>query len=127
IHFRRCPGHKGLNILQGRLGLPRSSRVVTLGSMRILPAIPSFFLLLCACTRSASAAEPSADTATPSGRQRLAADTSRTTADGATFVAPRDWWVETRTNAIILMPEGDSRLALVDVHAKDADAAGKSA
>jgi hypothetical protein len=42
-------------------------------------------------------------------------------------VAPRDWWIETRRNATILSPEGDSRLAIVDVHAKDADSAVKIA
>src|SRR5262252_4164964 len=60
-------------------------------------------------------------------RQQLASDTVRTTAAGATFVAPAGWWIETRGNTIILTPEGDSRLALVDVEEKDADAAVKSA
>ena len=60
-------------------------------------------------------------------REQLAADTPRTTPDGATFVAPRGWWIETRGKAIILTPEGDSRLALADVQVKDADGAVKSA
>src|SRR3954453_5506427 len=69
----------------------------------------------------------SAPAAKPSAREQLAADTPRTTPDGATFVAPGGWWIETRGNAVILTPEGDSRIALVDVHGKDADAAVKTA
>jgi hypothetical protein len=60
-------------------------------------------------------------------REQLASDTPRTTADGATFVAPEGWWIETLGNAVILIPEGDSRIALVDVHQKDPDSAVKSA
>jgi CubicO group peptidase (beta-lactamase class C family) len=59
--------------------------------------------------------------------RQLAADTSRTTADGATFVVPAGWWIETLSNAVVLIPEGDSRIALVDVHQKDPDSAVKSA
>src|SRR3954463_9992455 len=69
----------------------------------------------------------SAPAAKPSAREQLAADTPRTTPDGATFVAPGGWWIEKRTNAIILTPEGDSRIVLVDVRVKDADSAVKSA
>lgn len=66
--------------------------------------------------------------ATPSGaRERIAADTARTTPAGASFVAPAGWWLESRTNAVILVPEGDSRIGLVDVPEKDADAAVKKA
>jgi len=69
----------------------------------------------------------SAPAAKPAAREQLAADTPRATPDGATFVAPGGWWIETRGNAVILTPEGDSRIALVDVHGKDADAAVKAA
>jgi CubicO group peptidase (beta-lactamase class C family) len=62
----------------------------------------------------------------PAGEQ-LASDTKRATSDGATFVAPGGWWIETRANAVILTPEGDSRLGLVDVHTNDADVAVKIA
>ncbi len=63
----------------------------------------------------------------PAAREQLAADTPRTTPDGARFVAPGGWWIETRGNAVILTPEGDSRIALVDVPGKDPDAAVKIA
>src|SRR4029453_6412628 len=62
----------------------------------------------------------------PTGEQ-LAADTPRVTPDGARFVVPGGWWIETRGNAVILTPEGDSHIALVDVHEKDADVAVKTA
>ncbi|MPY87978.1 MAG: serine hydrolase [Luteitalea sp.] len=56
--------------------------------------------------------------------EKLAADTPRTTADGNRFVAPRDWSIRTSGPAVILeAPEGDSHIALIDVRAKDADAA----
>jgi CubicO group peptidase (beta-lactamase class C family) len=69
----------------------------------------------------------SAPAARPAAGEPLAADTPRATPDGATFVAPAGWWIETRGNAVILTPEGDSRIALVDVRGKDADAAVKTA
>src|SRR6266568_5412253 len=103
--------------------------MVTFVGMRTLFVIPLSLCFLYACTRAAigAAANPSPDAKTAPVREQLAADTPRTTPDGATFVAPGGWWIETRTNAIILTPEGDSRIALVDVHVKDADAAVKSA
>ena len=56
--------------------------------------------------------------------QALAADTPRTTVEGATFIAPAGWSVIVRGSATILTPpESDSHIALVDVHAPDADAA----
>jgi CubicO group peptidase (beta-lactamase class C family) len=46
------------------------------------------------------------------------------TVEGATFVAPAEWTVSVRGPATILeAPEGDSRLALVDVRAPGADSA----
>ena len=54
----------------------------------------------------------------------LAADTPKTTVPGNTFIAPAGWTVSVRGPATILAPpEGDSWIALVDVDAKDADAA----
>jgi len=54
----------------------------------------------------------------------LAADTPKTTVSGNTFIAPAGWTVEVRGPAtIVAPPEGDSWIALVDVTAKDADAA----
>jgi CubicO group peptidase (beta-lactamase class C family) len=56
--------------------------------------------------------------------ETLAADTPRTTVAGNKFIAPAGWTIEVRGPATILEPpEGGSRIALVDVKAKDADAA----
>jgi CubicO group peptidase (beta-lactamase class C family) len=77
--------------------------------------------------RPARGAEVSPAAATAPTGERLASDTPRATPDGATFVAPGGWWMETRGNAIILTPEGDSRLGLVDVHTNDVDVAVKIA
>ncbi len=54
----------------------------------------------------------------------LAADTPSSTVAGNTFIAPAGWTVSVKGPATILSaPEGDSWIALVDVEAKDADAA----
>jgi CubicO group peptidase (beta-lactamase class C family) len=56
--------------------------------------------------------------------EQLAADTPRTTVAGATFIAPAGWSVVVKGPATIIeAPEGDSRIALVDVKATDRDAA----
>jgi CubicO group peptidase (beta-lactamase class C family) len=60
----------------------------------------------------------------PTPPERLAADTPKTTVEGATFIAPAGWSITVRGAATILEPpEAESHLALVDVKAKDADAA----
>jgi hypothetical protein len=79
--------------------------------------------LLCISGRPARGADVSAATATTPPGELLASDTPRTTRYGATFVAPGGWWIEARGNAIVLSPEGDSHLVLVDVHRNDAAAA----
>src|SRR5437762_1826958 len=57
-------------------------------------------------------------------KERLAADTPKTTVAGNTFIAPAGWSIWVQGPATILeTPEGDSSLALVDVKAKDADEA----
>ena len=54
----------------------------------------------------------------------LAADTPSTTVAGHAFIAPAGWTVSVKGPATILAaPEGDSWIVLVDVEAKDADAA----
>jgi hypothetical protein len=54
----------------------------------------------------------------------LATDTALVTASGATFTAPAGWQVTTSGNRNVLEPpEADSRVALVDVRAANADAA----
>jgi CubicO group peptidase (beta-lactamase class C family) len=56
--------------------------------------------------------------------ERLAADAPRVTATGTTYTAPGGWTLSTRGPALVLEPpEGDSHLAVVEVRAKDADAA----
>jgi 3-mercaptopyruvate sulfurtransferase SseA/CubicO group peptidase (beta-lactamase class C family) len=68
--------------------------------------------------RSASAAHVAAPP------EHVAADTSRTTPGGATFTVPAGWTIVLRGSVVALdPPEPDSHLALVDVQAKDADAA----
>ncbi len=88
--------------------------------MNAMRAILSYSLLLLAFV------SPS-DSSAGSTREQLAVDTPRVTPGGATFVVPGGWWIETRGNAVVLTAEGDSQIALVDVHEKDADAAVKSA
>jgi CubicO group peptidase (beta-lactamase class C family) len=76
-----------------------------------------------------SFAQSPASTATPAitsapAAEHLAVDTPKTTVLGNTFIAPAGWTVSLRGPATILAaPEGDSWLALVDVAAKDAEAA----
>ena len=54
----------------------------------------------------------------------LTADTPEATVLGATFIAPAGWTLSVRGPATILeAPEGDSHIVLVDVRAKDSDAA----
>jgi CubicO group peptidase (beta-lactamase class C family) len=56
--------------------------------------------------------------------ERLTADTPKTTVAGNTFIAPAGWRIVVKGPATILeAPEAGSRIALVDVQAKDADAA----
>lgn len=66
-----------------------------------------------------AAAQP----APPAG-EVMTADTPKTTVAGNTFIAPAGWQLSVHGNATILTaPEGNSRVALVDVKAKDADSA----
>ncbi len=75
-------------------------------------------LALTSCTRAVLAAQASS---TP---EHLTADTPKQTVAGASFIAPADWTYSVRGPATILAaPEGDSRIALVDVRAPSADSA----
>ncbi|HEY5936025.1 MAG TPA: serine hydrolase domain-containing protein [Kofleriaceae bacterium] len=69
-------------------------------------------------------AKPLPTTTAPAKKETLSADTPRTTVTGNGFVAPAGWtiWVSGPAT-IVEAPEGDSRIALIDVKAKDADAA----
>jgi len=60
----------------------------------------------------------------PTKRETLSVDTPRATAAGTQFVAPAGWSLEAHDNVTILTPpEGGSYVTIVDVDAKDADAA----
>jgi hypothetical protein len=77
---------------------------------------------------AAPSAPPPAEPGDPAAGEPLAADTPMTTVEGATFIAPAEWSVSVRGPATILeAPEGDSRIALVDVRASGADAAVEAA
>jgi hypothetical protein len=79
----------------------------------------TFTFLLVACGLVQAAAQDSAP-----ATERLTGDTPKTTVLGNSFVAPAGWSVSVRGPATIVeAPEGDSRIVLVDVKAKDADAA----
>jgi CubicO group peptidase (beta-lactamase class C family) len=61
---------------------------------------------------------------TAASAERLPSDTAKTTVNGNAFLAPAGWSISVKGPATILeSPEGDSWIALVDVSAKDADAA----
>ena len=79
--------------------------------------VPALLLLVCGAAQSAAPDQAAA-------KERLSADTPKTTALGNTFIAPAGWSVSVRGPATIVeAPEGDSRIVIVDVRAKDADAA----
>jgi CubicO group peptidase (beta-lactamase class C family) len=89
-----------------------------------MKAIPLVCSALLACAPSGSAPAPVVPSPPASEREVLAADTPRTTVDGNGFVAPAGWSIATAGRAVILTaPEGGSHIALVDVAARDADAA----
>src|SRR5262245_49548115 len=59
-----------------------------------------------------------------SAPEKLTADTPKATVEGNTFIAPTEWTFSVRGPATIVQaPEGDLQIALIDVRAKDADAA----
>jgi CubicO group peptidase (beta-lactamase class C family) len=94
-----------------------------------LLAIGTLALALGGCKPAAESATPTkattdASASATAAAETLAADTPRTTVDGNAFVAPAGWSLETRGPARVLTaPEGGSRIALVDVAGKNADAA----
>jgi len=106
--------------------------------------LPLAFVTLAACSpapapsgptppvdtaQTSSPAPTSAPTVSPGPTQaavgeKLAADTPKTTVAGNTFIAPVGWTITVKGPATLLeAPEAGSRIALVDVQAKDADAA----
>ena len=78
------------------------------------------------CTNAASLPNAPSIASTTVGTATL--DTPGTTVDGNSFVVPAGWSTMTRGPAVILTaPEGGSHIALVDVTARDADAATAAA
>ena len=91
------------------------------GRMRRIVAV-----LLLACLPVGIGCGPSkaAQKDAGSAPEHLTADTPKQTVEGASFIAPAEWSVSVRGPATIIeAPEGDSRVALIDVHAPDADSA----
>src|SRR5262245_12583992 len=94
-------------------------------------------LLLVACHEAAPPVPPRTPAAAPVApvvksapkeaapvTERLSADTPRTTVEGNAFIAPGGWSITVRGQQTLLeAPEAGSRIALIDVHAKTADAA----
>src|SRR5262249_2207746 len=77
---------------------------------------------------AAPAPTPTVAAAPPTGKEHLAADTPKTTTEGSKFIGPADWDVTVKGSATIVSPTEDGNwIALVDVHAPDADAAVKLA
>jgi hypothetical protein len=85
-------------------------------------------LLCTACSHSGAAPTP-ASGGSAAASQPLAANTPRQTQSGATFTAPAGWTVLDGAAGVtvLVFPEGDSRLALVEVRAATAEAAAEAA
>lgn len=76
-------------------------------------------LLLASCVALGQTQPSSLPGASPQPAERLAADTPKTTVNGNTFIAPKDWLLTVKGPATILeAPEANSWIALVDVSAK---------
>ena len=84
-------------------------------------------LVIWACPWVAAAQTPAGPPPTAAAKpapEKLAADTPRTTAGGATFTAPREWSITVDGATIVLLaPDGDSRIAIVESSATEPDAA----
>ena len=85
------------------------------------------FLLIIVLHLYVGSTAVNAQTPVESAGTFLKSDTLSKTPDGATFIAPKGWSIETRGNAVILTAEGDSKIALVDLDSNDADAAVNAA
>ena len=90
----------------------------------------AFALPVSLAAAGAAAQAPGQQTAPPAApaaslaSEKLAADTPRTTPGGTNFKAPAGWTIATKGSMVVLAPpEPDAQLAIVDVEAKDADAA----
>jgi CubicO group peptidase (beta-lactamase class C family) len=68
-------------------------------------------------------ASPTALSSKPAG-EKLATDAPRTTAAGTTFTAPKDWSITVDGSVVVLLaPDGDSRIGIVEPAATEPDAA----
>jgi CubicO group peptidase (beta-lactamase class C family) len=84
-------------------------------------------LVIWACPWVAAAQPPAGPPPAAAAKpapEKLAADTPHTTAGGATFTAPREWSITVDGATIVLLaPDGDSRIAIVESSATEPDAA----
>lgn len=97
---------------------PMSRRTMFTLGLVLLAAVP-------ALAQQAAPAAPATVKAAPAlASERVEKDTPRATPGGATFMVPAGWTMTTKGSVVILdPPERDSHLAVVEVKAKDADAA----
>src|SRR5262244_667085 len=80
--------------------------------------------ILCALVTLAAFVHTSAQEPAKPAPERVAADTPRTTAGGATFTVPSGWSISANKNLVVLEPpETDTHIAIVDSQAADAAAA----
>ncbi len=103
-----------------RLALLISAAACCAAPPRANPAAP----LPAVAEHPAPAPSAPPEGAVTSPPETLTADSQRTTAEGATFIAPAGWTIRSRDKVIILdAPEAGSHIALVDVRVADPDAA----
>ena len=85
-------------------------------------------LVIWACPLAPASAQtppgPPPTAASKPAPETLPRDTPRTTAGGATFTAPKDWSIAVDGAVVVLLaPDGDTRVAIVESSATDPDAA----
>ncbi len=80
-------------------------------------------VLVCALPALVLAQEP-APAASKPAPEKLAADSPRTTSRGTTFTAPREWSLSADGPVVVMLaPDGESRIAIVEAAAAEPDAA----
>ena len=83
----------------------------------------AFFVLAGATIAQDTSATTPAAATTPRAAAVMPRDTAQTTSDGHGFIVPAGWSIRRNGAATIVeAPEAGSRIALIDVAAKDADA-----
>jgi CubicO group peptidase (beta-lactamase class C family) len=84
--------------------------------------VPLLVIWACPLVPASAQAPPAA--ASKPAPEALARDTSRTTAGGVTFTAPKDWSISVDGAVVVLLaPDGDTRIAIVEATASEPDAA----